>query len=85
VDVFFALDEGAPHADVLALMADLRRRGLACDTDYAGRSLKGQLTQAGRLGAATTVIARADGATVRRAGEQDVDVPYGELAATLAR
>ena len=85
VDVFFALDEDAPRADVLALMADLRRRGLACDSDYAGRSLKGQLTQAGRLGAATTVIARADGATVRRAGEQDVEVPYGELAATLAR
>jgi histidyl-tRNA synthetase len=84
VDVFFALDEGAPRAEVLALMAELRRGGLACDTDYAGRSLKGQLTQAGRLGAATTVIARADGATVRRAGERDVDVSYGDLAATLA-
>jgi histidyl-tRNA synthetase len=44
VDVFFALDEGSPRADVLALMANLRRGGLACDTDYAGRSLKGQLT-----------------------------------------
>jgi histidyl-tRNA synthetase len=85
VDVFFAIEEGAPRADTLALMAELRRQGLACDTDYAGRSLKGQLTQAGRLGATTTVIARADAATVRRAGERDVEVPYGELAATLAR
>jgi histidyl-tRNA synthetase len=84
VDVFFALEEGAPRAELLALMAELRRRGLACDTDYAGRSLKGQLTQAGRLQAATTVIARADAATIRRAGERDVDVPYEELAATLA-
>jgi histidyl-tRNA synthetase len=84
VDVFFAFDEGAPRADVLALMAELRRRGLACDTDYAGRSLKGQLTQAGRLGATTTVIARADGATVRRAGERDVEVSYEELMARLA-
>jgi histidyl-tRNA synthetase len=84
IDVFFALDDGAPRAEVLTLMAELRRQGLACDTDYAGRSLKGQLTQAGRLGATTTVIARPDGATVRRAGERDAEVPYGELLARLA-
>ena len=39
-------------------MAELRARGIAADTDYAGRSLKGQLTQAGRTGAPTVVIAR---------------------------
>ena len=43
-------------------------RGIAADTDYAGRSLKGQLTQAGRSGAHTTVICRAGDALVRRAG-----------------
>jgi DNA-3-methyladenine glycosylase I len=75
----------AQTAESIALSADLRRRGFACDTDYAGRSLKGQLTQAGRLQATTTVIARPDGATIRRAGERDVDVPYEELAANLAR
>ena len=32
-------------------LRDLRERGIAADTDYAGRSLKGQLTQAGRSGA----------------------------------
>jgi hypothetical protein len=37
--------------------------------------LKGQLTQAGRLGARVTVIAHGNGATVRRAGEKDVDFP----------
>ena len=40
-------------------MAELRRRGLACDTDYAGRSFKGQITQAGRSGARAVVIAGA--------------------------
>ena len=50
LDVFFVLD-GAPRQRILTLMADLRRRGLACDTDYAGRSFKGQMTQAGRTGA----------------------------------
>jgi histidyl-tRNA synthetase len=74
VEVFFALEDEAVRPDVLAALAELRRAGRAADTDYAGRSLKGQLTQAGRLGAQVTVIARSDGATVRRAGEKDVDV-----------
>ncbi len=71
IDVFFAVEKGAPRAEILAFMADLRRAGRSCDTDYAGRSLKGQLTQAQRLGAATIVIAHPDGYTVRRRGEQD--------------
>jgi histidyl-tRNA synthetase len=73
VDVFFAVEDKGARPDVLAAMAELRREGRAADTDYAGRSLKGQLTQAGRVGAKATVIARADGATVRRAGEKDED------------
>jgi histidyl-tRNA synthetase len=44
-------EEGADRARVLPLLAELRRRGLRADMDYAGRSVKGQLTQAGRLGA----------------------------------
>jgi histidyl-tRNA synthetase len=52
----------------------LRARGVSSETDYAGRSLKGQLTQAGRLGAATVVVVRADGATIRRTGAPDEDV-----------
>ena len=64
-------------------MADLRARGLACDTDYAGRSLKGQLTQAGRTGAPTVVIARETEAVLRRAGAEDLLVRYDDLPATL--
>jgi histidyl-tRNA synthetase len=82
LDVFFAVD-GAPRGGILRAMADLRRRGLACDTDYAGRSLKGQLTQAGRTGARTVVIARVDGATVRRQGRDDEVVPLDQLMARL--
>jgi histidyl-tRNA synthetase len=74
VEVFFAVEDEALRPKVLAALAELRRSGRAADTDYAGRSLKGQLTQAGRLGARVTVIARSDGATVRRVGEKDVDV-----------
>ncbi|HEY7148109.1 MAG TPA: histidine--tRNA ligase [Gaiellaceae bacterium] len=78
VDVFFAVEDDGAREDVLAALAELRRDGRAADTDYAGRSLKGQLTQAGRVGAKATVIARADGATVRRAGKQDEE--FGSLA-----
>jgi histidyl-tRNA synthetase len=84
VDVFFACDEGAPRERVLALMAELRRGGRSCETDYAGRSLKGQLTQAGRVGARMTVIVGPDKATIREPGEKDVDVPLDGLEERLS-
>ena len=84
VDVFFAFDGDVPRAEALAVMAELRRRGVSADTDYAGRSLKGQLTQAGRLKARTTVVVDDEGARVRREGEEE-RVPLGELLARLAR
>ena len=83
IAVFFAYENGAPREELLRLMAALRRSGVGCETDYAGRSLRGQLTQAGRLGAETIVIARAQAATVRRRGTEDVDVPYDRLEAAL--
>jgi histidyl-tRNA synthetase len=82
LDVFFVL-AGAPVEDVLTAMADLRGRGLACDTDYAGRSLKGQMTQAGRTGARAVVIAGADGWRVRRAGVEEPLLP-ADLPDTLS-
>jgi histidyl-tRNA synthetase len=82
--VFFAVEEGADRAAVVPLMAELRRRSVSCDTDYAGRSLKGQLTQAGRLRAAATVVVGADGATVRRPGTEDARVRLEEVLDALA-
>jgi histidyl-tRNA synthetase len=64
-------------------MADLRRSGLACDTDYAGRSLKGQLTQATRAHARATVIVKANEAIVRRPERSDHAISLDDLAATL--
>jgi histidyl-tRNA synthetase len=86
-DVFFAFEDGVAREPWHALMAALRRAGRASDTDYAGRSLKGQLTQAGRLGAAITVIATGDDeATVRVHGESDATCPRaGVEAYVLAR
>ena len=79
VDVFFALEDGAPREQVLALMAELRHEGKSAETDYAGRSLKGQLTQAGRLGARLTVIVGPSEAKLRRSGSEDESVPLDEL------
>ena len=47
--------------------------------DYGGRSSKGQLTQAGRLGAGWTVIVDGGEATVREQGRQDWTAPLEEL------
>ena len=59
IDVFFVVDEGADRAAVLAKLAELRAAGVEADTDYAGRSVKGQHTQAGRLGARRVVVVEA--------------------------
>jgi histidyl-tRNA synthetase len=79
VDVFFVLDEGAPRERVSQWLQALRRQGRASETDYAGRSVKGQLTQAARVGAETVVLVRGDGATIRRTGRDDVEVTLDDL------
>jgi histidyl-tRNA synthetase len=74
IDVFFAVDDPTKRPEVLHALARAREHGLSADTDYAQRSLKGQLTQAQRLGARTVVIAHAGGFTVRRAGATDEEI-----------
>ena len=83
LDVFFVVETDAPRDRVLTSMAELRRDGLACDTDYAGRSLKGQLTQASRAHARATVIVKATEAIVRRPERSDQAISLDDLAATL--
>ncbi len=56
VDVFFVAGEGVDRTAIAVALAELRRRGLSADMDYAGRSVKGQHTQAGRLRARKVVV-----------------------------
>ena len=56
VDVFFIAEEDADRKAIAVAIAELRRRGLSADMDYAGRSVKGQRTQAGRLDARKAVV-----------------------------
>jgi histidyl-tRNA synthetase len=84
-DVFVAVEPDAPRELVPPLLKGLRDGGIAAEADYAGRSLKGQLTQAGRSGAQTTVIIRAADALIRRAGAQDEPVAQGDVLGRLSR
>jgi len=89
---FMPLTEKA-KPQIVGKMHELRRLGIASDTDYAGRKAKGQMKQANRLGARYAVIIGDDEfsagtATVRDmgSGEQQqvpidglVDLLIGEL------
>jgi histidyl-tRNA synthetase len=85
IDVFFVADDSAPRDEVLGVLAELRRAGISADADYAGRSLKGQLTQAGRTGAQTVVVITERNAVVRRQGAAEELVSLDEVVATLTR
>jgi histidyl-tRNA synthetase len=56
IDVFFVAEENADRAGIAKALGELRRRGISADMDYAGRSVKGQRTQASRLNARQVVV-----------------------------
>ena len=60
IDVFFVCEEGVDREAVVAAMKSLRAGGARVDVDYAGRSVKGQHTQAGRLRAKHVVVVGPD-------------------------
>jgi histidyl-tRNA synthetase len=80
--LFFLIEPDADRSAALAEMAKLRGAGVACDADYAGRSMKGQRTQLARSGAEGFVHVRVDGATIRR-GDDERDVSVDDIAATV--
>ncbi len=56
LDVFFVTLASEARLAAMKLASALRSEGLACDLDYAGRSVKGQFRQADRSGAAYAAI-----------------------------
>lgn len=84
VDVFFAVEDDAARSLVAPWLAGLRRVGIAAETDYARRSLKGQLTQARRLGAARVVVVGRETAVLREAGRPDEPVGHAEIVSRLS-
>jgi histidyl-tRNA synthetase len=72
-DVFIVAADPPERERAMVLARELRQQGLSAELDLAGRSLKGQMKQADRLGARRTVILEPDApATLRdmRSGEQ---------------
>jgi len=70
LDLFLVVEADEHRTEVLGTLAALRARGVSVDTDYARRSVKGQLTQAQRR-ARDIAVRGADGWTLRRRGEPD--------------
>jgi len=86
VDLYVAYaTDGARHP-AFGIAREARRAGLAAQVELAGRSLKGQLRQAGRLGARFVAIVGDDGATLRdmESGEQE-DVEPGRVIPLVLR
>lgn len=83
IDVFIAAEEDALRERIATWLAELRAKGVSADADFAGRSLRGQLTQAARLGASTVVVARGDGAALRRAGMLDEEIALDEVVSRV--
>jgi histidyl-tRNA synthetase len=72
VDLYVAHDAGPTRAAAFALATAARRAGLHVQLELAGRSMKGQLKQADRVGARFVAILGADGAALKdmESGEQ---------------
>jgi histidyl-tRNA synthetase len=89
IDVHFAAVDEQSRLEAFAMMARLRARGCSCETDRAGRSLKGMMRHAASVGARRTVILgpreRERGVAMVRdmqSGEQ-IEVRVSELEGSL--
>jgi histidyl-tRNA synthetase len=65
VELFIALEDEGRRADAFATLVDARRAGLHTQMEQAGRSVKGQLKHADRIGARQVAIFGADGIQVK--------------------
>ncbi len=74
VDHYVASAKDNGHIAAFALATEARRAGLAVQQELAGRSLKGQLKQADRLGARYVAILGDEGISLKdmESGEQEV-------------
>ena len=85
VDLFVAYGDPAQRAGAFVLAAEARRAGLAAQLELAGRSMKGQLKQADRLGARFVAILSGEGAALKdmESGDQREVEPSALLREVL--
>jgi len=72
VDLYVAWDGSSFRTAAFGLAADVRRHGHSAQLELAGRSLKGQLKAADRIGARYVAILSGDGTAMKdmQTGEQ---------------
>ncbi len=73
VDVFVAVLGAAARRTGIEQLHRLRGAGIAAETDYAGRAMKGQMKQANRLGSRFAVIIGDDEVDAGKATVRDMD------------
>jgi histidyl-tRNA synthetase len=83
-DLFLAW-ETTERADAFALATEGRRAGLAAQLDLGGRSIKGQMKQADRVGARYVAILHPDGTVLRDmdSGQEEKVEREGVVASVL--
>jgi histidyl-tRNA synthetase len=83
-DAFLAVADDGLRRRAFVLAGELRHAGLSAEVDLAGRSLKGQLKHADRVGARWVVVLEEDGSVQlrdRESGEQRSLDPAGLIEA----
>jgi len=85
VDLFVAFESSDLRAQAFAVTLEARRARLSAQMELAGRSLKGQLKQADRVGARYVAMLRLDGAALKdmESGEQHEVEPAAVVHAVL--
>jgi histidyl-tRNA synthetase len=86
VELYVGFDAPAQRADAFAVVAEARDARMNAQLELAGRSRKGQLKQADRLGARYVALVSDHGAVLKdmQAGEQK-DVQTGEIVTRILR
>jgi histidyl-tRNA synthetase len=85
VDWFCACDDEAARPQLHALLDRARARGLSCQADLAGRSLKGQLRHAERMGARVITVCRAGDAERGIVRHGDTEIALRDLVDYVER
>jgi histidyl-tRNA synthetase len=85
-DGVFVVAEGDDRDSALALVTELRRAGIHADLDLAGRTVKGQMKHADRLGARHALILDGDGKAKLRdmSSGEEREVDPATVAETLS-
>ncbi len=87
VDLYVALTEPAARAAAFRIAVEARRAGVPAQLELAGRSMKGQMKQAARIGARYVAIVSQEGIELKdmESGEQEAVASESAVVAAVLR